>query len=75
MSKLGTPKYFYHRHNLKHATGFITPIDKQKLKALAKANDRSEVRYVTRVIEKHIREKEKEGKLRKVGNKWVATDG
>lgn len=48
--------YFYKRNNLKHATGFLTPEDYEKLKQLAKEADKSLVRYVTRLLEKHIRD-------------------
>ena len=48
--------YFYKRNNLKHATGFLSPDDYEKLKALAKDADKSLARYITRLLEKHIQE-------------------
>ena len=48
--------YFYKRNNLKHATGFLSPADYEKLKALAKDADKSLARYITRLLEKHIAE-------------------
>lgn len=49
--------YFYRRNKLKHATGFLSPDDYEKLKQLAKDADKSLVRYITRLLENHIRER------------------
>lgn len=47
---------FYIRHGVKHITGFLTPADKKKLQELAKQADKSLTRYVTRLLERHIRD-------------------
>lgn len=41
---------------MKHATGFLSPEDYEKLKQLAKDADKSLVRYVTRLLERHVKE-------------------
>jgi len=41
---------------VKHATAFLSPSDYVKLKQLAKEADKSVVRYVTRLLERHIRD-------------------
>jgi hypothetical protein len=46
--------YFYQRHKLKHATGFVSAPNLVKLKQLAKDADKSLTRYVSRILEKHI---------------------
>lgn len=46
--------HWYDRVGLKHVTGFITPSEKQKLKRLAKAADKSLSRYVSRLLQQHI---------------------
>lgn len=49
---------WYKRTGLKHVTGFLDEAAKKKLKKLATAHDKSLTRYVTRLLEKHIREME-----------------
>lgn len=64
-----SPKYFYRKHNVKHATGFLSPTDMKKLKALAKSSDKSVTLYITRLLEKHIKEAEQRGELYKTNDK------
>jgi len=56
---------WYRKHNVKHVTGFLSPGDKKKLQKLADMDDKSLVLYVTRLLERHLRDKEKEGAFRK----------
>lgn len=48
-------KPWYRTTGLKHVTGFLTPADKEKLKQLAKNADKSLTRYVSRLLESHVR--------------------
>ncbi len=52
--------YWYKKVGRKHVTAFLVPSDIKKLKELAKNKDKSLARYVTRLLEQHIRIKEKE---------------
>ncbi len=54
MSTKPTP--WYVRAGLKHVTGFVTPANKAKLKTLAKKADKSLTRYVSRLLERHLRD-------------------
>jgi predicted DNA-binding protein len=49
---------WYKTTGLKHVTGFLTPTEKQKMKRLAAAADKSLSRYVTRLMQQHIRDME-----------------
>lgn len=63
-----TPKKYeqwYKTVGLKHVTGFLTPTEKQKLKKFADAADKSLSRYVTRLMQQHIKEME-EAEMRRV---------
>lgn len=49
---------WYRKVGLKHVTGFLTADEKQKMKRLAEAADKSLSRYVTRLMQQHIRDNE-----------------
>jgi hypothetical protein len=50
--------HWYKKHKLKHITGFVTQAEKDKLKKLADLSDKSLQLYVTRVLQKHIKDSE-----------------
>lgn len=56
MTKKRQHAYFYRRNNLKHVAAFLTPEDYERIKALAKDADKSLQRYVTRLLESHIKQ-------------------
>lgn len=78
---------WYKTMGLKHVTGFLTADEKQKMKKLAAAADKSLSRYVTRLMQQHIKDKEEEemrtrmeerqrdGKTRNDGDGRVRSDG
>lgn len=49
---------WYKKLGLKHVTGFLTADEKRRLKKLAGAADKSLARYVTRLMQNHIREED-----------------
>jgi len=50
-------KYWYQRRNLKHVTGFLSAEKKKQLRRIAKTvGDMTLTRYVTRLLERHIKE-------------------
>lgn len=49
--------YWYRRRKLKHVTGFLSGVEKEFLKKLAKEQDQSLARYVTRLLQRHVKEK------------------
>lgn len=53
-------EHWYKTANVKHVAAFLRPHDYLILKRLASEADKSLTRYVTRLLEKHIQEKEKE---------------
>lgn len=55
-------RQWYLTVGLKHVTGFLTAEEKQKMKRLAQAADKSLSRYVTRLMQQHIRENEPDAK-------------
>jgi hypothetical protein len=48
---------WYKKVGRKHATGFLLPADRRKLKEIARRADKSLSRYITRLLEKDIKEK------------------
>lgn len=48
--------YWYRRMKLKQISGFLTQKEKEILQAMAKKQDKSLSRYVTRILQTHIRE-------------------
>ncbi len=55
MAKKKYPQW-YKMHGLKHVTGFLTLTEKQKLRMIASAADKSLSRYVTRLLQQHIKD-------------------
>lgn len=53
---MAAEKHWYKQRKLKHITGFLTETEKQALKKLAKDQDKSLTRYVTRLLQKHLKE-------------------
>lgn len=50
-------KHWYQKQKLKHITAFLSSSKKQQLKKLAKDNnDMTLTRYVTLLLEKHLKE-------------------
>lgn len=52
--------YFYERNKLKQVSGFVSKEDYERLRRLARDADKSLVRYVTRLLESHIKERDTE---------------
>ncbi len=50
------PKHWMHKLKLKPMPGFLTKEEKDILKLLAKLEDKSLQRYITRIIQRHIGE-------------------
>jgi len=47
--------YWYRKTGLKPVTGFLTKEDKKRLKIIADRADKSVARYVSRLLEAHIK--------------------
>ncbi len=56
MPAMKKPTPWYVKAGRKHVTGFLLPADKARIKRLAKSADKSLTRYVTRLLEQHVRD-------------------
>lgn len=54
---------WYQTVGLKHVTGFLTVMEKQKLRRYAQMADKSLSRYVTRLLQNHIKEMEEKERM------------